>query len=468
MTKMTQGIRVSASILCASLLLAVCGMSAAQDGYEPKFNNLRFEEDWSGFPEEGTGHFTDPLKKINLTDNAWLSIGGELRLRGESWSDFGFAPANDDEFLLYRTYLHTDWHVGDHFRLFVQGRFSGLTDRDLPGGRRDNLDADYGAFWNTFVQGDFELNDIDVMVRFGRQELQYGKQRLVSPLDWANNRRIFDGALVRLKPADAPWQVDAFVTNPVMIDRDSDNERDEDHIFGGVYFTTTVGDDRTYGIDAYLLTLMSRDDAPADEDIYTLGTRMSGPVYGDFTFELEGAYQFGDFDGLDVQAYMLMGEVTYTFTDAEWKPWITAGLDYSSGDDDPADGDKQTFNQLFPLSHAYHGFIDVVARQNIVDARFSVGAWPIPGKLRARFDFHNFWLEQKNDTLYNAGRGVVRAGGVGEDNVGQEIDLTLLYKLNKRWAFLGGYSHFFAGDFIEDTGPSEDIDFFYAQAKFTF
>jgi hypothetical protein len=30
------------------------------------------------------------------------------------------------------------------------------------------------------------------------------------------------------------------------------------------------------------------------------------------------------------------------------------------------------------------------------------------------------------------------------------------------------YSHFFAGDFIRQTGPGEDIDFFYAAAIYTF
>ena len=42
-------------------------------------------------------------------------------------------------------------------------------------------------------------------------------------------------------------------------------------------------------------------------------------------------------------------------------------VDIASGDDDPTDGDLETFNQLFPLGHAYFGYIDVIGRQNIID-----------------------------------------------------------------------------------------------------
>ena len=31
-----------------------------------------------------------------------------------------------------------------------------------------------------------------------------------------------------------------------------------------------------------------------------------------------------------------------------------------------------------------------------------------------------------------------------------------------------GYSHFFAGTFFEETGPSNDLDFVYAQIRYEF
>ena len=34
------------------------------------------------------------------------------------------------------------------------------------------------------------------------------------------------------------------------------------------------------------------------------------------------------------------------------------GFDYASGDENPGDGDGETFDQLFPTGHTYFGFIE--------------------------------------------------------------------------------------------------------------
>ena len=82
---------------------------------------------------------------------------------------------------------------------------------------------------------------------------------------------------------------------------------------------------------------------------------------------------------------------------------------------------------------------------------------------------HLFWRAEDRDALYNAGGAVVRAGGLGvDDEVGAELDLTIKYRFDRHLTGLLGYSHFFAGDFIEESGVSDDIDFVYAQLQFTF
>ena len=149
-------------------------------------------------------------------------------------------------------------------------------------------------------------------------------------------------------------------------------------------------------------------------------------------------------------------------------PWGTVGFDYASGDDDPADSDIGTFDQLFPLGHAFNGYIDIIGRQNIIDLHGTIGFWPIVKKVSVKGDYHLFRLAEDTDALYNAGGGVVRSGGVNEDDVGSEFDLTVTYTFDRHTTFWLGYSHFFAGDFIEVTGSSSDIDFVYLQAKYTF
>lgn len=84
-------------------------------------------------------------------------------------------------------------------------------------------------------------------------------------------------------------------------------------------------------------------------------------------------------------------------------------------------------------------------------------------------DWHNFWRADEDDGLYNAGGGLSRAGSLGTSKgVGSEIDLTFKYAFSKRAVCVLGYSHFFAGDFIEESGSSNDIDFAHLTLKLSF
>ena len=461
------------AVLMGGLVLASAAL--AQEGV-PSFGTLRFEEDWSQYPDEGIDSIFDPIKKVELTDNVWLSVGGQLRTRLEYWSAVGFNDANSDEFLLGRAFVHADLHLGSHWRVFVEGKFTTmLEDRDLPGGTRAVLDADEGDFWNTFIEAKYDVGSVNLTARFGRQELLYGAQRLVSPLDWSNNRRIFDGGLIRLKGSS--WTLDAFATRPVIIEITQLNELDEDVWFSGLYFAKKMADGK-WGFDAYFLAFNRDVDPVGDEDRYTVGGRVYGNVTDRLKLEAEAAYQFGNLDGADISAWMLTVEGTYSLPNISCKPFFTLGVDYASGDDDPGDGDVETFKHMFPLGHAYLGYIDVVGRQNIIDVRGTIGAWPIPKKLRTKADLHFFWLADEDDALYHAGGGVMRPAflvddlgnvtAVNENEVGAELDLTILYKWNRHTTILIGYSHFFTGDFIEESGSDDDIDFFYTHIDFKF
>ena len=59
-------------------------------------------------------------------------------------------------------------------------------------------------------------------------------------------------------------------------------------------------------------------------------------------------------------------------------------------------------------------------------------------------------------------------GPVDVQDAGSEIDLTVIYQPVKFLAFQAGYSHFFAGDYLRDTGADDDADFGYVQATVTF
>lgn len=57
-----------------------------------------------------------------------------------------------------------------------------------------------------------------------------------------------------------------------------------------------------------------------------------------------------------------------------------------------------------------------------------------------------------------------------DDEYGQEIDITAKYKLFKNFEVVAGYSHYFVGDFFEDTNNGRDVGtvWFYLQTTMKF
>jgi hypothetical protein len=447
----------------------------------PKFLVLRFEEDWTNFGRaypDGAGDIWDTWKHVKISDDpvASFGLGGQVRLRHETWSDFNFGgvPGGDESFLLSRFLFHGDLRITEHFRVFAQGISALSTERDLPGGRR-TLDVNELDLQNGFaeVRVPLEGGKNGVTLRAGRQELLFGKQRLVSPLDWTNTRRKFDGFTGRL--ALGSFDVTGFWTQFVPVSKYDFDEADAQTEFFGLYSTKKFIEQKI-ALDLYFFGLTR--DAPAvgpgfggsagSEDRYTLGARASGVLSETvFDYDLEGAYQFGEVGPGDVEAFMVALELGAPFTALAWKPRPYVGFDYASGDSAPG-GDVGTFNQLFPLGHLYLGFMDFVARQNVIATSAGVSVKPTDA-LELAVTGHYFQRAERTDALYNAGGGIARGGGLdGAREIGSELDVLVTYLFDRHTKGLFGYSHFFSGDFIEGSGTSSDMDFIYFIAEYTF
>src|ERR1700685_3568545 len=112
-------------------------------------------------------------------------------------------------FFLERYMLHTDWHLGGHFRAFVQLK-SGLNSFRQGGPRPiDEKKLDFQA---AFLQFGTVVDQNSVEVRMGRQELEYGSGRLIDVREGPNVRLSFDGFMVKSK-VDR-WLVDGFAFRP--------------------------------------------------------------------------------------------------------------------------------------------------------------------------------------------------------------------------------------------------------------
>ena len=433
----------------------------------------RWKEDWSGLrgrDRAQTGDFFDPIKFIPLNSDGsvYLSIGGGVRERLETFGNFNFGPDNDATYFLYHFLLHGDLHITKFVRVFVEGIDAESTDRELPGGLRT---TDVNAFDlnQAFLDINIPIAGGTLTLRGGRQSFAFGKQRLISPLPWGNAYRHWDGfsAILDIRG----WNAHGFWSEFAPVDKYHSDLPDGQTKLYGVYITHGKPVD-PLAVDAYFLGLDKEDRVAfngtvGQEQRYTIGGRLFGTLKA-FDYEVESAYQFGQVGAGDVSAWMFTTEEGYTFKPCPLTPRLWLGFDYASGDD-RAGGDVGTFNQLFPLGHAYFGYIDEIGRQNIVDIHPGLSIKCASDKLTVKAEGHFFWRAESADALYNGGGGVVRRGAPGTSkDVGTEFDLVANYKFNRHLDVEAGYSHFFPGTFIKQTGPDNDINFFYLQTQIYF
>lgn len=349
--------------------------------------------------------------------------------------------------------------------------------------------------------------EFPLTLRAGRQTLQYGDERLVGSFDWNNIGRTFDAVKLRWEQQSG-W-VELFTSSVVVPTRgqynQSDlfngNETDRQQIFSGLYAECNALSFQSTGV--YVYHLHENDSAKyqnndrGDTNFFTLGTRWKSkpgafaksedvmskdkdgkavtlpgekpPVGLDYTFE--GAFQTGNVRGQDLAAFAVHGDVGYTLNSA-WLPRFAIGYSFGTGDDEPGDREIQTFQNLFPTNHKFYGQMDLFSWQNVHDLEFDFKISPLRN-VTLRADYHAFWLESTEDFWYRAnGTATVRPLNLTSRNagnyVGSEIDFIATWRVNKALELEAGYSHFFAGDYVRDTGPSDDANFGYLQARLMF
>ncbi len=454
----------------------------------PRYAPLRYNDDFSylqGPAGSYRADFFDPIKNINLDDNWHLSLGGELRERMESETNknFGSRDPTHDAFLLQRYVLFGDLKYRKSSRVFFEGIDAQVNNRDLPEqpGMENRFDINQ-AFFDLRVLGE----DCPLTLRAGRQQLSYGRERVIGKSDWTNAPRRFDG--FKLFYPSEMLDVDVFYMRPIVfqtkpfnttlkppidegLNRKPDHYREEAHFYG--LYSTYKGI-RNHALDFYVLGLNDNDRLVnpngriGDESIYTIGSRIAG-TSGCIDYDVEGAGQWGKWAGDDQKAWLFGGEAGYTAKKTDMTPRLGIGLDYGSGDDTPRDRTAETLNQLFPTGHSQLGFIDIVGRQNILAPNLNFSLTPVKNVV-TRLTWYHFWLSSNLDALYNKSGNPSRrnvSGSSGND-VGDELDVTVSWQIDVHSNLLVGWSHLWPGNFIESSGRSLDADMVYVQYLFKF
>ena len=302
-----------------------------------------------------------------------------------------------------------------------------------------------------------------VHARVGRQELKYGGQRLIGPLDWTNTARQFDAAKITV--GDDDLGVDVFAASVVRINDDGFNRHRDGHNLHGIYSRLNKLAPGSQ-LEAFVLwkttpLVISGNGMAGDADSYTAGVRFVRKLAGGFDTEMEAARQFGSFGVDDISAWGGYWVLGYTPANVKLSPRFSVEYQYGSGDSDPTDGKYQTFDQLFPTGHLYQGTADRIGWRNISDVRAGVSIKP-HDKVTLKFDHFSFWLADRHDNLYAVNGSVAVAtpeGGAAEKYVGQEVDAILTWKPAGHVTVGTGVGYFIPGRFVKAATPGDKHTF---------
>lgn len=440
----------------------------------PAFKTTRAEEDYSYLksPEESPYKpaFGDALKYIALNDERtnYLTFGAGYRARWESFVNQDWTDTND-AYYSQRINLYANLHLGEHIRFFGE-LYHGLTSEKKRVLEDEEVDLHQGFLEINFLPNKKSTLDL----RLGRQEMGFGASRLFGIREGPNMRRTFD--LVRVIRYNGKRTMHLFYgreVDPQFFAFDN-----QSNIFG----EAEIANPQIWGaylqgpsfvenaqLDFYYIGFQSKlatfNDVTGREDRHTVGVRSSGNPDDNFSYNTELIYQFGSIGDNSISAFNIEADYKIRVSKASWKPMLGLKFDWSSGDSESGDGKIQTFNPLF-VNPAIYSLAGVNTPANLTSLHPNFTFYPAP-KLYCYVEYAFFYRTQENDGFYSPPRFQTRpAEGISSRHIGDAFGLQVIWNVNRNIQYQLMSTYFLAADFIEASGPSNNI--FYLSTTFTF
>jgi hypothetical protein len=395
----------------------------------------------------------------------WLRVRGEFRERAEGFSNAGFVDGRDDAYYLSRVRF-TATATGKVVAGTIQVHDARVGDKSVgPTGAPFKAAFDLRQ---AFV--DLGGATTPVAARLGRQEIAFGDQRLVGHANWLNSGRTFDAGRVTLRSKAA--QIDLFAASVVRILDDEFDKSGNGNRFAGAYASSgrilPRGTAEPYVLWRRDVNQRAESGGLDSLQQVTTGARLVGKLPARLDYNVEMDLQRGSLGPDSVRAWAGHWQLRETLA-GSLAPHLTAEYNYASGDADPADGIRGTFDQLYPTAHDKYGLADQVGWRNIHHVRIGFDITPIKAT-PVTVNYHSYWLAERRDALYAAsGAPLARvAAGAASTRVGQEIDVQVARPLTAQLALSAGYSHLVAGPFLKQATPGASYSGPFAMITYVF
>ena len=438
--------------------------------FRASYKQIRYLEDYSSLANDPHLEGLDRLKYVPLWRGAYVSFGGQHRLRYELLDPvrIGLGPERaTSSVLLSRNLVHADLHLLPNVRLF--GQLGGFFALGVPSSEAKPPDADDADVTQLFLESSVTVGGIHVVSRAGRQEMALGSTRWVSTRDGTNVRQSFD--LVRMtisKPG--VWSIETFGgTTPELRRGAFDDGPNWQDGFWGTYATTSVLPRQLFSLDAFYLGRRRHDAKHAGttgrEIRHTFGVRLFGETAFGLQYVQHAMVQVGSFDDARVLAWGLASALWQRLPGPLAPVRIGVRGDALSGDSRPGDGRVRTFHPLFP-NQTFFSALSAIYPTNLYDVHPLLRFESAKVSLEGGCVF--FWRQAVEDSIYAPpGSTLVSGAQSSERYTAAQASLSLAYRADRHLSFDAEYSHIFAGAAIADAGGT-DQDFFGTWTTFTY
>lgn len=410
-------------------------------------------------PAPSTTAPAHPLSRTAAAMPPWWKLGLEIRGRAETYQGVGGVPNTGDSHYLHRLRLNSTFTVRPWLHLFAQ-----MQDAKAPGYDRRPVPCTVA---NPF---DLRLAYVELGIlgeqkwalRAGRQPLVFGDMRLVSTSNWSNVGPAFDA--VRLTHKSPRVRLDWFAALAVVPAAGFDRPRTDKKLSG--FHSSFELRQGVASLDLYSFwksNLRAVDELgrPGHLDAYTYGLRSVGKPGLGFDYNIEVALQRGHIVQAPLTAWAGHWELGHSLWTGAKSPRAWLEYNYASGDSDPHDGRRQTFEQLYPTPFNVVGRAADLASRNLREPLAGV-EWQPYQKWKFRATYRAFWLANTGDVLYTLS-GAVFAGkpGAAHTRVGAETGVWAIYQASPRLQLWLGYANLSPGPYLKDAARTSAIRYPY-------
>ncbi|MFD1000703.1 alginate export family protein [Ohtaekwangia kribbensis] len=400
---------------------------------------------------------------------AQFTVSGQLRTRTELRNGQGTLQVKDTARALFtsqRTRLNFGYS-GYRFKLYASVQDVRVWGQDASSINRVTTDANDGFMLHE-AWAEISLVDTGKVIKnfslkIGRQELVYDDVRLLGNLDWLQQARRHDAALLKFEHNGWTAHLGAAYNQNA--------ERKSNTIYNGVptgYTASTNGMGAMYKSMQFLYlgrkhffgnssVLFFKDDfskfhyAAADVNKttpiydrgvwsrYTMGANLFGTAKRKLGFAVSAFYQGGKYrEGTSLSEYLISASTQYA---VGRKLSVGPGVDITSGNNG-SDPTKrfQRFDPLYGTPHKFWGYMDYFYVADGFGANGLVDYY-----LKAKYKLKdNFTLFLDGHRFVLPTAVIANDGSTMKKSLGTEIDFVFNYAMTKTVTIEGGYSTMFS------------------------